>query len=209
MMVRLEGRKCLVVGGGKIAAGKIAGLLKHGAQVTVVSPRAVRRIQELAKNRQITWRRREFSPRDVNRAFLAIAATNSISVNETVFRACEARDVLCNAVDDPERCDFYYPAVVRRGPLQIAISTNGQSPALAARLRRQLEQQFGPEWSGWVEEVGRRRREVMSREGASSSRRKALLKMASPAAFREFTGAGAKTLSKQRRRRRRAIRGSR
>ena len=186
MLVRLTGRKCLVVGAGKIAADKVAGLLIHGAQVEVVSPRAIRRIQELEKKGKIVWRHRKFSLRDLDGAFLVVAATNSSMINQTVFRACKARDVLCNAVDDPLHCDFFYPAVVRRGPLQIAISTNGHSPALAARLRRELEQQFGPEWSDWVEHVGKLRREILDKRMSAKARRERLLAMASPDEFQEF-----------------------
>ena len=186
MMVNLRGKKCVVVGGGRIAGDKIAGLLRHGARIVMVSPRADRRVQEQARLRKFEWRRREFSARDVEGAFLAIAATNSPDVNEAVFRACRARGVLCNAVDDPEHCDFFYPAVVRRGPLQIAISTNGCSPALASRLRQELEQEFGPEWGAWVEHVGKTRREVLRKEMSPGARRKQLMEMASSRAFREF-----------------------
>ncbi|HEX6803587.1 MAG TPA: bifunctional precorrin-2 dehydrogenase/sirohydrochlorin ferrochelatase [Terriglobales bacterium] len=186
MMVRLAGRKCLVVGAGKIAADKIDGLLVHGARVEVVSPRAVRRIQEQAREGKIVWRRSNFSPRYVNDAFCVVAATDSSATNQAVFRACKARGILCNAVDDPEHCDFFYPAVVRRGPLQIAISTNGQSPALAARLRRELEKQFGPEWGGWVEHVGRMRRKAFRDKMPAKARRQRLLEMASLEAFQEF-----------------------
>jgi precorrin-2 dehydrogenase/sirohydrochlorin ferrochelatase len=190
MLVRLAGRKCLVVGAGKIAADKVAGLLIYGAQVEVVSPRAVERIQELVREGKIRWRRREFSSRDVNGAFLVVAATNSSIVNQAVFRACNAGGVLCNAVDDPPHCDFFYPAVVRRGPLQIAISTNGHSPALAARLRRELENQFGPEWSDWVEHVGKLRREILDKRMSAKARRERLLEMASPGEFEEFVRRG-------------------
>jgi precorrin-2 dehydrogenase/sirohydrochlorin ferrochelatase len=190
MLVRLTGRKCLVVGAGKIAADKVAGLLIHGARVEVVSPRAVRRIQELERKGQIVWRHRQFSSRDLEGAFLVVAATNSSMINQAVFHACKARDVLCNAVDDPLHCDFFYPAVVRRGPLQIAISTNGQSPALAARLRRELEEQFGPEWSDWVEHVGKLRREILDKRMPAKARRERLLAMASPDEFREFLRRG-------------------
>ena len=185
-MLRLEGRKCVVIGAGKIAAEKIAGLLFHGAKVVVVSPRAVSRIEKQASEGVITWRKRKFSSADVNRAFLVIAATDSDTVNEAVFRACRARGVLCNAVDQPERCDFFYPAVVRRGALQIAISTNGRSPALAARLRRELEKQFGPEWGEWVEHVGNLRRNLLAEKLPPQARRERLLKMGTKDAFRKF-----------------------
>lgn len=190
MLVRLTGRKCLVVGAGKVAADKVAGLLIHGARVEVVSPRAVRQIQDLERKGKIVWLHRTFSPRDLDGAFLAVAATNSSRINQAVFRACKVRDVLCNAVDDPLHCDFFYPAVVRRGPLQIAISTNGQSPALAARLRRELEEQFGPEWSDWVEHVGKLRRQILGKRMSATARRERLLAMASPDEFQNFLRRG-------------------
>jgi precorrin-2 dehydrogenase/sirohydrochlorin ferrochelatase len=93
---------------------------------------------------------------------------------------------LCNAVDDPENCDFYYPAIVRRGALQIAISTQGFSPALASRLRRELEAQFGPEWEEWVKEIGNKRREVLSRRGSMAAKRNLLTEAASAEEFRRF-----------------------
>jgi precorrin-2 dehydrogenase / sirohydrochlorin ferrochelatase len=186
LLLNISGRKCLVVGAGKVAAGKVDGLLDHGAKVVVIAPRAVRSIQKQARKGLLTLHLRNFSPNDVKGAFLVIAATNSSEVNAAVFQACRAQSVLCNAVDDPENCDFFYPAVVRRGPLQIAISTNGQSPGLAARLRKQLEQQFGPEWSLWVEHTGKLRRKMLGQKMSIEARRQRLLKLTSPAAFRAF-----------------------
>jgi precorrin-2 dehydrogenase/sirohydrochlorin ferrochelatase len=186
MLVNLAGRKCLVVGAGTVAAAKIEGLLLYGADVVVVSPRAVKAIQRLARTGKLVWRRKIFSPRNLQGKFLAIAATNSSKVNEAVFRACTTQGVLCNSVDDPEHCDFIYPAVARRGPLQITISTGGYSPALAARLRREMERQFGPEWGAWVEDLGRRRDELLQGKMPAKSRRRRLLQMATPKAFRDF-----------------------
>jgi precorrin-2 dehydrogenase/sirohydrochlorin ferrochelatase len=186
MLVNLAGRKCVVVGAGTVAVAKIEGLLLCGADVLVVSPRAVPGIQRLARTGRLVWRRRAFSRRDVQGKFLAIAATDSSKTNEAVFRACAARGVLCNSVDDPEHCDFIYPAVARRGPLQIAISTGGRSPALAARLRRELERQFGPEWGAWVEDLGLRRDELLKGKMPEKSRRRRLQQMATPQAFRDF-----------------------
>jgi precorrin-2 dehydrogenase/sirohydrochlorin ferrochelatase len=187
MIVNLQHRKCLVVGAGKVAAGKIEGLLVHGAEVTVVSPRAVRAIEKHAQAGELVWRQREFSPRDVAGAFLAVAATGSAEVNAAVFRSCSRRGVLCNSVDDPAHCDFYYPAVVRRGPLQIAISTGGGSPALAGRLRRELEQQFGPEWAAWVEQLGKQREELQGRKISAAARKRILVEAAGAEAFKAFT----------------------
>jgi precorrin-2 dehydrogenase/sirohydrochlorin ferrochelatase len=186
MLVNLAGRKCVVVGAGMVAVAKIEGLLHCGADVVVVSPRAVQAVQRLARAGRVVWRRRAFSRRDVQGKFLAVAATNSSKVNEAVFRACAARGVLCNSVDDPEHCDFVYPAVARRGPLQIAISTGGRSPALAARLRRELERQFGPEWGAWVDDLGRRRDELLKGKMPEKSRRRRLQQMATPKAFHDF-----------------------
>jgi precorrin-2 dehydrogenase/sirohydrochlorin ferrochelatase len=186
MLVDLAGRKCVVVGAGTVAAAKIKGLLLSDADVVVVSPRAVLAIRRLARDGRLVWRRKAFSPGDVRGKFLAIAATNSNKMNEAVFRACAARGVLCNSVDDPKHCDFIYPAVARQGPLQIAISTGGRSPALAARLRRELEQKFGPEWGAWVEDLGLRRDELLRGKMLEKSRRRRLQQMATPKAFRDF-----------------------
>ena len=173
-MLKLSRRRCVVVGAGKVAAAKIKGLLACGAQVTVISPEAGSSIRSQAGHGKLAWRKKSFSPRDIAGAFLVIAATDSPAVNATVFGSCQARRVLCNSVDDPEHCDFFYPAVVRRGPLQIAISTSGRSPALAARLRRELARQFGPEWRGFVERTGKWRREIL--ETTSGARKSELLK---------------------------------
>ena len=186
MVMSLAGRKCLVVGGGKVAAAKIDGLLHHGAEVVVVSPRAVKAIQDRAKAGALQWSRRAFCPTDLEGAFLAVAATSSSQTNAAVFRACTGRGVLCNSVDDPEHCDFFYPAIVRRGPLQIAISTGGRSPALAARLRQELEHQFGPEWSAWVEHLGQQRGDLLSKKMSAEKRKQRLLQIATPQAFRTF-----------------------
>lgn len=186
MLVSLAGRKCVVVGAGKIAAAKIDGLLNCGAAVTVVSSRAVPAIERRARGGALIWRQRAFRARDLDGAFLAVAATNSSETNAAVFRACATRGVLCNSVDDPEHCDFIYPAVVRRGPLQIAISTGGRSPALAARLRRELERQFGPEWGAWVDELGRLRNALLESPMPARTRRRRLEEIAAPRAFRDF-----------------------
>jgi precorrin-2 dehydrogenase/sirohydrochlorin ferrochelatase len=185
ILVSLAGRKCLVIGAGRIAAAKVEGLLACGASVTVVSPRAVPAIRQRAIAGTLLWRGRPFRTRDLDGAFLAVTATNSKKTNAAVFRACVERGVLCNSVDAPEQCDFIYPAVVRRGSLQIAISTGGRSPALAARLRRELERQFGPEWGAWVEEIGQRRQSLLAHPMSAGLRRRRLSEMVTPKAFRK------------------------
>lgn len=179
MFLKLEGRSCLVVGAGTVAEGKIGSLLLAGATVRVVAPQANVAVQEWARTGVIRWESREFCPLDLDGVFLVIAATSSNEVNGSVFREAQRRNVLCNVVDDPEHCDFYYPAVVRRGQLQIAISTAGESPALAQKLRRELESQYGPEYESWVERLGTARRELFARGINPEERRRQLHELAS------------------------------
>ncbi len=186
IFLKLDTRKCLVVGAGKIAAGKAAGLLSAGARVVVVAPRGDGWFRQQASARNLIWEHREFSSGDVLGATLVIAATNSNKTNEAVFRACREQGVLCNVVDDPDHCDFFYPSVVRRGPLQIAISTAGQSPSLARRLRKELEQQFGPVYGPWVEHLGRMRAEVLRRDLSPEERQGLIDDLSSRAAFEQF-----------------------
>lgn len=162
MFLKLEGRRVLVIGAGSVGEAKIEALLATGAAVRVVAPKASPRVREWAREGRIAWEAREYRAADLGGMFLAIAATGSASLHEEVYAEARGRGVLCNCVDEPERCDFYFPAVVRRGELQIAISTGGLSPALAQRLRKDLEQQFGPEWEEWVAQLGRTRDELQS-----------------------------------------------
>jgi siroheme synthase-like protein len=174
IFVKLEGRRVVVVGGGEIAAGKIDSLVQAGAKILIVSPALNSQLTSLVKESKVEWREKEFSPDDLQHAFLVIAATSVPSVNEAVYRTAEERGLLCNAVDDIGNCHFYYGAVVQRGDLQIAISTNGKSPALAQRLRKELEEQFGPEYESWVEWLGAAR-EVLRASGASQAQNKEVL----------------------------------
>ena len=162
MFVKLDGRGVLVVGAGSVGEAKIESLLTTGAAVRVVAPKATPRVREWARDGSLEWEAREYRPADLAGMFLVIAATGSAASHREIYEEAKSRGVLCNAVDEPERCDFYFPAVVRRGELQIAISTGGLSPALAQRLRKELEEQFGPEWEEWVAQLGRTREELLS-----------------------------------------------
>lgn len=162
MFVKLEGKRCLVVGAGKVGEPKISGLLETGARVHVIALEASETVHQWARAGRIALEIRAFAPADLDGSFLAIVATASRDLNGSIYREAQARGVLCNVVDVPEYCDFYYPAVVRRGDLQIAISTNGQSPSLAQKLRQQLEQQFGPGYAQWVAELGETRKLVLA-----------------------------------------------
>jgi precorrin-2 dehydrogenase/sirohydrochlorin ferrochelatase len=162
MFLKLEGRRCLVVGAGKIGEPKIGGLLETGARIRVVSLDASPAVREWARAGKLELELRAFTDDDLAGAFLAIVATNSRTLNERVYHAAQRRGVLCNVVDVPDLCDFFYPAVVRRGDLQIAVSTNGQSPSLAQKIRQQLEKQFGPGYAAWVAELGETRKLILA-----------------------------------------------
>jgi precorrin-2 dehydrogenase/sirohydrochlorin ferrochelatase len=186
VFLKLAGRRCVAVGGGAIGEGKIGSLLKAGAEIVVVAPEVTPNVREWARAAKLTWRARKFSPADLEGAFLVVAATPRRDVNHLVFCEARRRGVLCNVVDDPERCDFYYPAVLRRGSLQIAISTGGLSPALAQRLRRQLEQQFASEYGVWLEELGRTRRLLINTPMEEGHRRRWLHHLSTHQAFERF-----------------------
>jgi precorrin-2 dehydrogenase / sirohydrochlorin ferrochelatase len=184
--LKLRGRLCVVVGGGVIAESKIQSLLAAEAHVVVVAPEVTETVAAWARAGQLEWQRRTFATEDLCGAFLVVAGTSSPQVNHEVFQQCEAEGILCNVVDDPEFCHFYYPAVVRRGALQIAISTEGQSPALAQRLRKELEAQFGPEYEQWLEWLGAAR-QFLRGEGKDPDETKRLLhQLASEEMFEKF-----------------------
>jgi precorrin-2 dehydrogenase/sirohydrochlorin ferrochelatase len=162
MFVKLEGKRCLVVGAGKVGEPKIGGLIDTGARIHVIALEATEAVHEWAKARKITLELRAFAAADLDGVFLAVVATASRVLNGSIYREAQRHGILCNVVDVPEYCDFYYPAVVRRGDLQIAISTGGQSPSLAQKLRQQLERQFGPGYARWVTELGETRKLVLA-----------------------------------------------
>jgi precorrin-2 dehydrogenase / sirohydrochlorin ferrochelatase len=162
MFLKLEGKRCLVVGAGKVGEPKIGGLLDNGAHIIVVAPDATEAVKQWALEGKITLELRGFIVDDLEGISLAVVATASRNLNEFIYREAQRRGVLCNVVDVPDICDFYYPAVVRRGDLQIAISTNGQSPSLAQKLRQQLERQFGAAYGPWVAELGETRKLVLA-----------------------------------------------
>ena len=177
IFVKLEGRPVLLVGAGPVAEGKIGGLLAARAVVTVVAPAATSAVEKLAEARTIVWHRREFNPRDLEGMTLVVAAVPR-EVAGQIYREAHRRGVLVNSVDDPDNCDFYYPAVVTRGDLQIAISTAGQSPALAQRIRIELEQRFGPEYAQWVRQLGEARRDLFATDMDPGTRKETLHELA-------------------------------
>src|SRR3954449_3366280 len=155
----LRGRRCLVVGGGTVGAEKAKGLLACGADVTVVSPDLNDELRAL----DVTWREGRYRRSDLDGAFLVVAATSDRRVNERVHRDAEARGMLCNVADVPDLCNFILPAVHREGPIAVAVSTGGASPALAKRIRSQIAELVGPEHAELARELHAMRPAVKER----------------------------------------------
>jgi precorrin-2 dehydrogenase/sirohydrochlorin ferrochelatase len=177
MFLKLSARPCLVVGAGTIAESKIASLLEAGGRVRVVAPEATSQVRSWAHSNSIEWHQRPFQPDDLEGMFLVVAATSSTELHERIFEQATERGVLCNIVDVPPLCDFYYPSVVQRGALQIAISTAGQSPALAQRLRKYEE---------WLAQLGEARDKLFRTKLDPEERKRLLHEDASEEAFEAF-----------------------
>src|ERR1035441_328010 len=179
IFLKLTGRRCIVIGAGHLAESKIESLQTANARVTVVAPAASERIIAMAESGEVTWHQRDYATGDLAGQFLAIAATNVPAVNRAVFAEAEAGGVLINAAADPPFCDFYFPSVVRRGDLQIAISTAGASPALAQRLRKEINALLPLDTGDWLAELGNLRREVLQLEPLNDARKELLHQLAS------------------------------
>jgi precorrin-2 dehydrogenase/sirohydrochlorin ferrochelatase len=196
IFLKLTGRPCVVIGAGNLAESKIESLQAANAHVTVIAPAASERIVAMAESGEVTWHQREYATGDLAGQFLVVAATNVPAVNRAVFAEAETAGVLINAADDPPFCDFYFPSVVRRGDLQIAISTAGHSPALAQRLRKEINALLPLDAGDWLAELGNLRREVLQLEPLNDARKQILHQLAS----REvcgYDGCPSRTLARQ------------
>ena len=145
--LNLEAKRVLVVGAGRVGLEKIRGLLACEASVVVVAPEAEPEIEAMAENNQLTWVKKRFEAADLEGSLLVIAATSDTEVNTAVYEAADARCMLVNVVDVPHLCNFVLPAISRRGPIAVAVSTSGASPALAKRLRREIDERVGAEYA--------------------------------------------------------------
>ena len=159
--LNLQNRKCLVIGGGKVAERKVESLLQCEAEILVVSPKITQNLEKLAQQGIINFVNREYKTDDLDGCFMVISATNDQKVNQKVASDCLLRNILINVVDDPPMCSFTVPSVLRRGSLCIAISTSGKSPTLAKKIREELEITFGPEYEEFLELMGEIRDQVM------------------------------------------------
>jgi precorrin-2 dehydrogenase/sirohydrochlorin ferrochelatase len=171
----MSGRPCLVVGGGTVALEKIRVLLDSQTAVCAVAPETLPEIEQLARDGKIVLRRMEYEANDLAGAAFVIAATNDRALNHRVHAEAEAQGRLVNVVDDPEYCDFYFGSIVRRGALQIGISTSGESPAFAQRLKQEIEQVLPPDTDEWLARLGEMRRRI-NQEMAPGLERVSLLR---------------------------------
>jgi len=171
--IQLREQPCVVIGGGKIAEGKVEGLLDAQAQVTVISPHLTARLHDLAETKQITYLARLYQPGDLTGAFMVICATDQTEINHEVWQEATANQQLVNVVDDTPRCNFIAPSILRKGDLTIAISTSGKAPALAVRLKERFQRELGPEYERFLA-LAAELREPLARHVPDFETRKAL-----------------------------------
>jgi len=171
--VQLHEQPCVVIGGGKIAEGKVEGLLAADARVIVISPNLTPRLHNLAKQGKIEYISRTYQPGDLTGAFLVISATDQTEINQQVWEEASTNHQLINVVDDTPHCNFIAPAILRKGDLTIAISTAGKAPALAVRLKEQFQKEIGPEYERFLELAGHLR-EPLARHIPDFETRKSL-----------------------------------
>ena len=178
IFLRLAGRNCLLVGAGNVALDKIGTLLATGLNLRVIAPEARPEIRQLALAGKLEWIQRTFEASDLDGQFIAIAATDAPQVNAAVYQACIEKDIPCNSVDDIPNCDFFFGSVITRGSLQIAISTTGESPAVAQHLRREIDEQLPQDLGPWLESLGQLRREVLASHPRGEARKSLLHQLA-------------------------------
>jgi uroporphyrin-III C-methyltransferase/precorrin-2 dehydrogenase/sirohydrochlorin ferrochelatase len=178
IFLKLDNRPGLLVGAGVVALDKVGSLLQTGLRLRVVAPQAHEEIRRLAQEGKLEYIPRAFEESDLDGNFVVIAATNDPAVNTAVYQGALARNILCNSVDDIPNCDFFFGSVVRRGGLQIAISTAGESPAFAQRLRREIDEQLPADLGPWLAEVGALRREILATHPRSEARKLLLHELA-------------------------------
>ncbi len=166
----LNRKPCVVIGGGQVAERKVRALVKAGARVTVVSPRVTEGLRRMEEKGKVTIRRGSFRTMDLKAACLAIAATNHRATNEQIFQKASDLRIPVNVVDDPKHCSFIVPSVISRGDILLAISTGGQSPALAKALRKKLQKEIGPEYTVLLKILGAVRKKILPLEWSAEKK---------------------------------------
>jgi precorrin-2 dehydrogenase / sirohydrochlorin ferrochelatase len=186
LFLNLEGRTCIVIGGNDMAEAKVRELLNANAVIRLIAPAVTQQILAWSREEKLCWESRSYSSGDLQDAFLVVSVADT-ETNAMAFEEAEAGHILCNAVDDAPPCNCYASAVVRRDPLQIAISTAGNSPALAQRLRKEMEERYGQEYASWVQRLGELRSRLFQDKAMDAERRRKILhEQASASAFEGF-----------------------
>lgn len=201
VFLNLAGRPCLVVGGGPVALRKASDLAEAGARVTVVAEQPHPDLTALAESGTVTLVVRRFAPDDVDGHAVVFAATDDDAVNADIAERARTAGALANAVDNPPDCDFFSGSVIARGPLRIAVSTSGCAPGAAARIRQELETQFGTEWGDYLTLIGDIRRHIIARKLSPEKKRAILSWLCGDEAFTIFQESGQEALWKQARQR--------
>ena len=169
--LNIQGKTCIIIGGGDVAGRKAESLMECGADTTVISPRVTPRLEAWVKKGQLTWRKKTFTPEDLDTAFAVFAATDSSDENKRIVDACRQKDILVNAADEPRLCDFFVPSVLRRKSLSIAVSTEGKSPLLAKNIREALEEVITADYGEFLEMLGSARSQIRDSVTDISQRR--------------------------------------
>ena len=178
VFLNLKDRLCIVIGGGKVAERKVENLLKVKVKIKVISPELTFKLKKLVEEGKIEWEKRKYQKGDLNSAWLVIAATNDPEVQKEIYKEAEERHIFCNVVDVPELCSFIVPSIIKRGPLIIAISTSGVSPAVARRLRETLEELIGEEYEFYLELMKNLREQILNSNLSPEEKEKKLQKLA-------------------------------
>ena len=198
VFLNISGRQCVVVGGGKVAVRKVSDLLEAGAEVTVVAENHDPQMEELARTGDIILFKRPFEPEDVYGAMIVFAATDNDSINAEIAEIARKHGALVNVVDNPEHCDFFSGAVIERGPLRIAVSTSGRCPAIAATIRRELEELYSKSYGDYIETAGEIRRYILTSTDITEDKKNDALKwLGRKETFIQFIDSGKEEIWKE------------
>jgi siroheme synthase-like protein len=184
--MKLEGKRCAVIGGGIETGQRVQALVDAGALVTLIASAASAEVAQLASAGRIQWNVREYQPGDLEGAFLAVACPGDRSLNAEIWAEAEARGIPLNATDDGPHCTFIFPAIHRQGDLVVAVSSGGKSPALASRIRDRIARDLGPEFAEFLDLLGRLRPEVTARFASFERRREIWYRLVDSEAFHEL-----------------------
>ena len=194
LFLKLQGKRCLVVGGGGVAYRKICDLLDCGADVLMIAEKPIQECYDIAQKGKITLIQRSFRQEDIKGMFLVIAATDDKDVNAEIAALAQQNNILVNAVDNPEKCDFLSGSIVTRGPLKIAISTSGSSPLIAQKIRCELEEKYDETYGGFILSVGEIRKLILSSDCADEKKKLSLNWLSGEQAFIVYKTSGKNTV---------------